>query len=78
MEDAAKGQITSMAKALNLGMELIPAEGKLTNEQLNKLDALFTLDTATGDFHVKAADVVTSVVSAAEEYARQVEAEIRI
>jgi hypothetical protein len=78
MDKANKGQITPMSKALKLSLALIPAEGKLSNDQLKKLDELFTLDTQTGDFHVQAANVITSVVSAAEEYARQVEAEVRV
>lgn len=77
MAQANKGQITPMSKALKLSLALIPAEGKLTDEQLKKLDALFSVD-AGGNFHLASSEVVASVVSAAEEYARQVETEIRV
>lgn len=78
MDKANKGQITPMSKALKLSLALIPAEGKLTNEQLKKLDALFSVDEG-GNFHVASTDVTTSVSNAAEEYARQVEAiDIRV
>jgi hypothetical protein len=77
MGKARKGQITSMAKALNLGMELIASDGKMTNDQLQQLDTLFSQD-AQGNFHVASGDVTASVVSAAEEYAKQAETEIRV
>lgn len=77
LDQSKKGQLTLMAKALKLGLEIVPTDGKVTNEDLKKLDALFSVD-SEGNFHVASSDVVASVVSAAEEYARQVEAEIRV
>jgi len=77
LNQANEGQLTLMAKALKLGLELIPSDGKVSNEDLKKLDELFSQD-QSGNFHVQAGDVVASVVNAAEEYARQVEAEVRV
>ena len=77
MEKANEGQITPMSKALKLSFALIPAEGKLSSEQLTKLDALFTVD-AAGDFHVKPTKVAESVQMVADNYRKQVEAEVRI
>lgn len=77
IEEAAKGQITSMAKALNLGMELIVSDGKVSNEDLKKIDALFSVD-GSGNFHVASSDVTATVSNAAEEYANQVETAIRV
>lgn len=77
MEKAAKGKITSMAKALNLGLELIPSGGKMTDDQLKQLDSLFSQD-AGGNFHVSSSSVESTVSTAAENYAKQVEAEVRV
>lgn len=77
LDPANRGQLTLMAKALKLGVELIATDGKLPPQELKKLDELFSQD-AEGNFHVASADVVASVVSAAEAYAKQVESEIRV
>lgn len=67
----------SMAKAFKLGLNLIPVDGKMTDAEVKKIDALFSVDEG-GNFHVASTEVVASVVSAAEEYAKQVEAEVRV
>jgi fructose 1,6-bisphosphate aldolase/phosphatase len=76
-DKAAAGQVTSMAKAINLGMELIPAEGKMSNDQLKAVDALLSVD-AEGDFHVASSDVTGDAISAAKSFAAQVEQAVRV
>jgi len=78
--DAAKGQSESlsMAKALKLGVELVPSEGKIKEAQLTELDKLFSQD-ATGTFHVAPVQAVKEVETKAVAYQKAVEAaEIRI
>lgn len=78
--DVTKGQSESlsMAKALKLGVELVPAEGKIKEAQLTELDKLFSQDT-TGTFHVAPVQAVKEVETKAVAYQKAVEAaEIRI
>jgi len=77
LDRANRGQLSLMAKALKLGIEVIPTNGQLPKEELKKLDTLFSQD-QNGNFHVQAANVVAAVENAAAEYAKQVEAEVRV
>jgi fructose/tagatose bisphosphate aldolase/fructose-1,6-bisphosphatase/sedoheptulose 1,7-bisphosphatase-like protein len=76
---AKAGQLTLTSKAINLGLRLMtfPDVSKMTNTDLQKLDALFSVD-ESGNFHVASADVVASMSRSAEDYNKQAEAEVRI
>lgn len=78
--DITKGrsESLSMAKALKLGVELVPSEGKIKAAELTELDKLFSQD-ATGTFHVAPVQAVKEVETKAVAYQQAVEAaEIRI
>jgi hypothetical protein len=77
LDQAEKGQLTSLAKALKLGLELIPASGKLSDQELKQLDTLFSQD-ASGVYHVAASVVTAKVKREADSLAVQVEAELRV
>ncbi len=77
LDQGQPGKMSLMSKALWLGLELIPVDGKVDEGQLRQLDELFSQD-SDGTFHVAAGDVVASVESAADEYQKEVEAAIRI
>lgn len=73
--DVEKGESESlsMAKALKLGVELVPSEGIIKNEQLAVLDNLFSQD-ASGTFQVRAMEAVAEVETKAIAYQKAVEA----
>ncbi len=74
-KDAGTSDAISVAKALKLGLELIPAaeEGKeVSNEDVNKLDGLFSKDTTTGNFHVGAGQSVTEVEASVNRYKTEI------
>lgn len=68
---------TLMSKALTLGVELVASEGKMTEEQLQELDALFTMD-AQGNYHVQPLRVAPAVASRVEQHKLEVELSIGI
>lgn len=76
LDPATQGQLSLMSKALRLGAELVGAGGNLGADALRALDALFALD-GSGNFHVQSANVVGTVQAEADEYAREVEANVR-
>jgi phosphoglycerate kinase len=76
LDPAAPGQFTSMAKAFKL-IELIPEEGKVSTENLQALDKLFSQD-REGNFHVKAVEVGKEVLDQVEKYKEEVAAKISI
>lgn len=77
LDQAERSQMTLMSKALWLGLELISVDGQVSAEELGQLDELFSVDDQ-GTFHVQSGNVVGSVETAANEYVKQVEAEVRI
>ena len=77
LDAADKGKVSLASKALKLGLELIPKNGVATEEELKQLDSLFSID-GSGNFHVGSANIVESVMTSVNEYAREVEAQIAI
>lgn len=76
LDPATPGQFTSMAKALKL-IELIPEEGRVSPEELQTLDKLFSQD-KEGNFHVKAGEVAKEVLDQVKKYQAEVAAKISI
>ena len=60
-----------------MALELIPAEGNLSPQDLSKLDEAFSL-AGDGSFHVGPVDVTQAVEQEAERYRLQVETQIAI
>ena len=77
LDPATEGQMSLMAKALKLGLELIPTDGVISPEALSELDELLTVD-GEGTFHVQSSDVTSEVETTANDYEQEVEAEVRI
>lgn len=77
LDRPTEGQMTLMAKGLKLGLELIPKEGQASDDELKELDELFSQD-PQGNFHVGSVEVVPAVLTAADKYANEVEAAVRI
>ncbi|MBU4346192.1 MAG: fructose 1,6-bisphosphatase [Candidatus Omnitrophica bacterium] len=77
LDRPGEGQMTLMAKAMKLGLELIPKDGKMSQEELRQLDTLFSMD-GEGNFHVSSGDVVASILAKAEKYEKAIEATLRI
>ena len=79
--DEAEGgtqQVVSMAKALKLGINLIPAESEISSDELKKLDNLFSKDDS-GNFRVQPMKVTESVETAVNSYKQQLaEVEIKV
>ncbi len=71
--EKGESESLSMAKALKLGVELVPSEGTIKEAQLSALDNLFSQD-ATGTFQVKAMEAVAEVENKATAYRKAVEA----
>jgi len=76
--DKADGQFMSWAKALKLAINLIPANGNLSDGDVKQLDKAFSKDSA-GAYHVQATAVSSgSVIDIANKYAEQIIAKIKI